>query len=105
MIKDSLVKAPNYPLARVMDVIKNSLGEVTQAVLLKGNKSLVRRDISSIILLVKGEQSGQVTGDGNDLLSVSDELNVKFDKESRPVRQAAVASKERTKELIYAGDV
>ena len=102
LIKDTLVKAPNYPLAKVMDVITNSLGEITQAILLKGNRSLVKRDISSIILLVKGERPEQVIGGGSDLLSVSNDENVR---ELRPVREAAVASRERTREMIDAADV
>ncbi|XP_068225629.1 uncharacterized protein [Palaemon carinicauda] len=45
LIKDSMVKAPNYPLARVLDVIYNSLSEAVQVQLVKGNKSVVFRDI------------------------------------------------------------
>ena len=98
LIKDTLVKAPNYPLARVMDVVTNSLGEVTQVVLLKGNKSLVRRDISSIILLVKNEQSEQV-GEGQDA-TVNNLTEGRQPNQERPVRQAAAVSRVRTQEMI-----
>jgi hypothetical protein len=53
LIKDTFVKAPNYPMARVLEVTTNSLGECTQAVLVKANKSVINRDISSLILLVR----------------------------------------------------
>jgi hypothetical protein len=53
LVKDTLVKAPNYPLAKVLEVTTNSLGESTQALLLKANKSKIKRDISSLILLVR----------------------------------------------------
>lgn len=53
LIKDPLIKSPNYPLARVVDKIHNSLGEVVQVKLYKANGHTVNRDISSVILLVR----------------------------------------------------
>ena len=100
MIKDSLVKAPNYPLAKVLDVVHNSIGEVTQAVLLKGNKSVVKRDTSSIIPLVRNEQPGGACELGGHHVDTVVDKSVE-----RCKRQAAVASREKTREMIEANDV
>ena len=46
-------------MAKVLYVVHNSIGEVIQAVLLKSNKSVVKRDTSSVIPLVKNGQPGE----------------------------------------------
>ena len=101
LIKNTFVKAPNYPLARVLHVVRNSLGEVTQAVLLKGNRSLVKRDTSSIIPLVKNGQPGGACGLGSEHLV--DTVGESSGQRSR--RQATIASREKTKEMIESADV
>lgn len=49
LIKDVLLKPHQYPLARVIDVVTNSLDEVTEVVLIKANKETVKRHVFSII--------------------------------------------------------
>ena len=56
LIKDSFIKAANYPLAKVLSVEENSIGETVRVVLKKGNKTTVNRDISSLILLVRASE-------------------------------------------------
>ena len=101
LIKDSLVKTPNYPLAKVLYVVHTSMGEVTQAVLLEGNKSVVKRDISSIIPLVRNGQPGGTCEleDGHHVDTVVDKSG------ERSKRQAVVASRETTRDMIEASDV
>jgi hypothetical protein len=55
LIKDPFVKQSCFPLGLVQKVVKNSLGEVTSAVVLKANKSLITRDSSDLVLLVRAE--------------------------------------------------
>lgn len=55
LIKDPFVKQSCFPLGLIKKVTKNSLGEVTQAVVLKANKSLITRDSSDLVLLVRAE--------------------------------------------------
>ena len=98
LIKDSFVKAPNFPLAKIIDVVENTIGEVTQVVLLKANKSLVKRDISSIILLVRGEQPNETTGESNEIVN-PEESN------SRPKRQAAILCRQNINKMIEAADI
>ena len=100
LIKDSFVKAPNYPLAKIVSVVRNSIGEVTQAILLKGNKSIVKRDTSSIIPLVKSEQPGEVSEDVGHLENPSIVRSC-----GRPIRQAALDSRAKTREMIEEASV
>ncbi|XP_068224565.1 uncharacterized protein [Palaemon carinicauda] len=105
LIKDSMVKAPNYPLARVLDVIYNSLGEAVQVQLVKGNKSVVFRDISSVILLVKGDGLSDSHIDQLDLNFVpqSDSNVVSNDNIARIQRGAALVCSEKNKQLAQSG--
>ena len=88
-------------MAKVIYVVHNSLGEVTQAVLLKGNRSLVKRDASSIIPLVKSEQPGGTSelGSGH-LVDTEEDCSGQ-----RVRRQAAINSRKRTREMIESADV
>ena len=101
LIKDSFVKAPNFPLAKVLEVVENSIGETTQAVLLKANKNIIKRDISSLILLVKKEQLEPTVCEDNESFRDSSS----FDPEVRPKRLAAIRSQEKIKSMIDAADV
>ncbi|XP_068240620.1 uncharacterized protein [Palaemon carinicauda] len=105
LIKDSMVKAPNYPLARVLDVIYNSLGEAVQVQLVKGNKSVVFRDISSVILLVKGDGLSDSHIDQLDLnlIPQSDSNVVCNDKIARIQRGAALICSDKNKQLAQSG--
>ena len=50
LIKENFIKRANLPMARVLEVKENSLGEVTEAVLKKGNtREIVRRHVESLI--------------------------------------------------------
>ena len=100
LIKDTFVKAPNYPLGKVLEVVYNTLGEATQVELLKGKKSVVRRDISSVILLVKNEQPDDAVGGKNESSSLEGTMTG-----TRPKRKAAMDSMTKTRELIAAADV
>ncbi len=101
LIKDSFVKAINYPLAVVTEVIINSLGESTQAVLYKANKSYVKRDISSLILLVRNEQSTSPQdsdSDGN-FVEVLENKKLSNVKGFKLQRKAAIKCNEKMKAL------
>ena len=52
LIKDVLLKLHQYPLARVIGVISNNIGEITEVQLLKANKEIIRRHVYSIIPFV-----------------------------------------------------
>lgn len=100
LIKDPYVKAPNYPLAKVLlETTVNSLGEITQVLLKKGNGSLVRRDISAVIFLVRGRQPEQEVG------VVENDFPVDPSISCRPKRQAALVGRDTVKSWIDAGDV
>ena len=56
LVRDPMVKSPNFPMARVLDVVYNSMGEAIRVKLLKGNRNIIFRDISSVILLIKNAE-------------------------------------------------
>ena len=50
LVKDNFIKRNNFPLARVVETITNSLGEVTDVVVVKGaNGEKIKRHVSAII--------------------------------------------------------
>ena len=50
LLKEPYAKPPNYPLARVKEVVLNTNGKVTGVVAIKGkNRETVRRHSSTII--------------------------------------------------------
>jgi hypothetical protein len=53
IIKEPNMKSIHYPIGVVLEIVKNSLGEVTQAKIFKSNRNVIYRDISTLILLVK----------------------------------------------------
>ena len=55
-IKSSNLKPINYPMARVLEVEKNSLEEVTAVKAKKGNGEVVRRHVSDVIPLLSAEE-------------------------------------------------
>ena len=89
LIKDPLVKSPNFPMARVLDVVYNSLGEAVRVKLFKGNRNIVFRDISSIILFVSVEPVVDSVADSVHSLNGT-----------RVKRDAATACSVRNKALI-----
>ena len=97
LLKDNFVKANSYPLAVVREVVTNSLGEVSSAVLMKGGtRELVTRHVSSLILLVPYDACEDVV---QKLHSEPNVSNVR----SRPLRSAADASTRRTRSLFSEG--
>ncbi len=65
VIKDPLVKAPNFPLGVITKVTYNSNDESTICQVYKANRSTIVRDSSSLILLVEGEPSSNLNPDEN----------------------------------------
>ena len=53
LLKEPNIKSVNFPMGRVLEIVTNSLGEVTDTVLIKGNREKVRRSVKSLILLLK----------------------------------------------------
>ena len=49
-------KAINFPMGKVISVTENSCNEVTNAIILKGNKEKVKRHVKSLILLIKNSE-------------------------------------------------
>ena len=59
LLYDKFTKRYNFPLGRVVDVDVNDLGEVTAARVLKGKtKEIVYRHVTSLILLIPGNDGG-----------------------------------------------
>ena len=59
LLKDPMLKPAQFPLARVLETTKNSIGEVTDIVVKKGGTGeIVRRHVTSVIkyLSVNGEE-------------------------------------------------
>lgn len=80
-IKSDMLKPYQYPLAKIVNVEKNDLGETTAALLRKSNGETVRRHAEHIIFVSKGNQT-----DGSDVL---DSPSGKIVEQSRPKRRAA----------------
>ena len=57
LIKEPMQKAVNFPMGIVTAVTTNSIGEVTDVVLRKGNKEKIRRHVNSVVFLLKGDPS------------------------------------------------
>ena len=55
-IKSNVLKPINYPMARVLEVEKNSLEEVTAVKAKKGNGEVVRRHVSDVVPLLTTEE-------------------------------------------------
>ena len=60
LLKEDLCKSVNFPMGIVREVVKNSIGEVTDVIVMKGNREKVRRHVSSVILLLRNEQSSTI---------------------------------------------
>ena len=83
-----LISTPNvkryaWPLAVVLEPIHNSLGEVSEVILLKGNGSKVRKHVSELILLFKPDSSSESIPTVPDPISTgakNDDASVVMDK-------------------------
>ena len=97
LLKEPFCKSIDFPMARVKQVIKNDLNEVTGAILFKGStKEIVKRHASVIIPFLESNKSDETdiefTPDKTDLTDTSSL--------DRPKRKAAQLSNERTKNLF-----
>ena len=114
LLKEPNIKSINFPMGIVKKVVTNDLGEVTEAILLKGNKEKVRRHVKSLIILMRRETPGELqSARRNDADEFSPENSDKFisvshgteneshDDDSgpscisRPVRKAATRCRKR----------
>ncbi len=111
LIRDPFLKQSNYPLGRVVDLVRNNLDEVTKVRAVKGNRKYVTRDVSDIIFMLRPETPelvapaniGKGVGfdrnlidDSDRSVSGSEEIKVIEQKQSRP-RLAADKCKEALK--------
>ena len=53
LLKEMHLKSVNFPMGRVIATVENSMGEVTDATVLKGNGERVRRHVRSLVLLLR----------------------------------------------------
>ena len=99
LLKDKFAKPLTYPLGIVKSVKINDLGETTAAYVLKGaTKELVFRHASSLILLIPNSDNDEndcTQIDGQNVNSPVAEIS-----NSRPVRKAAIASRNMLADLI-----
>ena len=98
LIKDSFTKPSNYPMARVLEVYKNDLNEVTHCVVLKGStKEKSKRHVNCLIKLleVKTENESDTNKISNNLNAKSkdDESNKKLNIADSIVKTKKSASK------------
>ena len=92
LLKEDLHKPSQYPMAMVLEVVKNSLNETTEALLRNGvTGRKVRRHASSIIPLIS--HSDYVNED-----SISDALDPAHHK--RPKRDAAIRGAAKTRNIL-----
>lgn len=108
IIKDPFVKPNLMPLGTIESVHENSLGEIVSADIRKANKTIITRDSSDIVLLLRGEARGDnVSGmndGGIDLLSM-DNSNVPYrlhDKVDKNQRTAAINCKQKLKDYFQS---
>ena len=127
LIKEEFTKAHNYPMAVVVEIISNDLGEVTGALVRKGkNREVVKRHSSVLIpILSRAKTSDDDSSDNdaglvdmksssrrdNDAGLRSNSLDSRRDadnagdlsdtsRQGRAQRRAAVESRERTRKLL-----
>ena len=56
LLRENFIKPHNYPMGKVVKVVENKLGEVTNVEILKGvSRETVKRHVSSLIPLIIGE--------------------------------------------------
>ena len=91
LIKDDFLKPHQYPIGRVIEVILNSLNEVTEVTILKGNKEVIKRHVYAVIPLVA------LADETNDE-SEEHSLNETSDKPLRVKRKTAIESQAKIKQ-------
>lgn len=91
LISDPMLKTNNFPLARVLSLETNNLGETTVAILQKGGtREKVKRHVSSLIPYFR--PASQTVRKAETLKT----NNEPKQKPSRPLRRAAVESRRKT---------
>lgn len=92
-LKEDYTKIHKYPLARVLKTFNNSLGESTGFIVKKGNGEEVKRHASSIIPFIAAD----------DIELEQNTTTIPADvSHRRPRRTAAIASEERTREILQS---
>ena len=100
LLKEPMLKPSNYLMGIVSSVTKNSVGEITDAMVRKGStRETVHRHIETIIPLL--EYSDNTTADSTPITTT----NVQHSKPSRSRRAAAVNSEAAVRRLIANGSI
>ena len=109
LLKDPLLKFPQYPMGKVIKVQVNQEGEVTGVTIFKGKtREIVNRHVSSIIPLLRDSEveesieGNEVTEQTEDNLNSSTDgtsisANTESDGSTRPKRKAAIAALNKLK--------
>ena len=102
LIKDMLLKPHQYPIGRVIKVVKNIINEVTEVTLIKANRETVRRHVSSVIPLLSLASDYPLADDNDSEDYFNDGL---MQKNNKVQRKAAVAGLEKIKKDYKSGVV
>ena len=98
-LKEPMLKPQKYPLAKVLEVFENELGEVTQAILLKGDtREKIKRHVTSLVPMLTNHSEDE-EDELDDVLVNEPEVV----KEQRPTRKAAIIGSQKTKTQIEQG--
>ena len=97
LLKEDFIKRYNYPMGRIKSVVRNDLNEVTGAIVIKGNKEVVKRHSSSLIPILTSDSDSEVDPN-DDLVSIDHSAN--DNNIQRPKRQAAQISRKKTKQML-----
>ena len=92
LLTDKHLKQYQYPMGRVLKVEENELGEVTAAVVLKGDtREKVYRHVTSLIFLIPADDLSKQTPDKSDNVNErsEDDLNCKRKPSERKAAQKA----------------
>ena len=103
LIKDPLTKSVNFPMGRVLKVVQNSLGEVTEALIRKANGEKVRRHVNSLVLLLKVPQTVDDQRTSN--TSEQNRGGTPGAGRNKSTRKATVRSKNQTSALAESGSI
>lgn len=99
LIKDPMQKPINYPIARIKEVQKNSIGEITGAILIKGKTNEeVKRHSSCIIPLLELKESEEI-------IQAQEEKTEVPKSSKKPVRKAAGKGRKFIQNLINQGSL
>ncbi|XP_068247872.1 uncharacterized protein [Palaemon carinicauda] len=97
LIKEENCKPFNYPMAVVKDTVINTIGETTNAILLKGRtRELVKRHVSSLIPILSVNEI-HVNSDQSGISVITDDS---FQIVNKVRRKAAMESESRTKNML-----